>query len=503
MLLVGGLVQVLSLKNESRLDDGSMSSVSLSLSQNLLLDNELQQQQRNKFNTKIKNIDDQTSIISLQEQNNNQKGNENEERSFLNTKILYKPYSAAIHNNNNNNNVQSTEFKQTNNNKMPPSSVTKSKTINSTIFKSVTPSITDRVIADLRKEEQLAAEQKERMNGDSVTENINDNDDAIYIDADEDEVNTMQSNSILVENDSDSMVPITDPLATANEKYPVPKLQIQQQKPLQMSNDSKMKGYIPTITIVARDKKSSSKMFVTKTKHFKSFSDDNVSDSDDDDYYDYSGSGDKSIEQSDGESSRDWIIPVVEKIEKQHKRKPDSEPEIKAKFTHKNEYNFVDVNYPVDRVDYDDDGNLQIQQQQISKKIARAHKKQHLLRTNSNKNNNNNDNKKTGEKIKKTRQNHQIGNAMPNKNNNKNSHRKSKEQHYIDEYFSGKRNANTVESLENLNPNAGGWMEPRIRRILGNIKKSEERSQQILLCEGEGELCSMLFKTPNKPVTAP
>lgn len=48
-----------------------------------------------------------------------------------------------------------------------------------------------------------------------------------------------------------------------------------------------------------------------------------------------------------------------------------------------------------------------------------------------------------------------------------------------------------------------GWMEPRIRRILGNIKKSEERSQQILLCKGEGELCSMLFKTPIKSVATP
>lgn len=42
------------------------------------------------------------------------------------------------------------------------------------------------------------------------------------------------------------------------------------------------------------------------------------------------------------------------------------------------------------------------------------------------------------------------------------------------------------------------WMEARVRRILGNIKKSEERSRQILLCKGEGELCSMLFKAPVK-----
>lgn len=43
------------------------------------------------------------------------------------------------------------------------------------------------------------------------------------------------------------------------------------------------------------------------------------------------------------------------------------------------------------------------------------------------------------------------------------------------------------------------WMETRVRRVLGNIKKSEERSRQILLCKGEGELCSMLFKAPVKP----
>lgn len=47
---------------------------------------------------------------------------------------------------------------------------------------------------------------------------------------------------------------------------------------------------------------------------------------------------------------------------------------------------------------------------------------------------------------------------------------------------------------------AGGrsssYMETRARRILGNVRKSEERSRQLLLCEeaGGGELCRMLFK---------
>lgn len=42
----------------------------------------------------------------------------------------------------------------------------------------------------------------------------------------------------------------------------------------------------------------------------------------------------------------------------------------------------------------------------------------------------------------------------------------------------------------------GAWMETRARRIMGNVKKSEERSRQLLLCEeaGGGELCRMLFK---------
>lgn len=42
----------------------------------------------------------------------------------------------------------------------------------------------------------------------------------------------------------------------------------------------------------------------------------------------------------------------------------------------------------------------------------------------------------------------------------------------------------------------GIWLETRARRIIGNVKKSEERSRQLLLCEeaGGGELCRMLFK---------
>ncbi|CAO1343022.1 unnamed protein product [Diamesa serratosioi] len=40
------------------------------------------------------------------------------------------------------------------------------------------------------------------------------------------------------------------------------------------------------------------------------------------------------------------------------------------------------------------------------------------------------------------------------------------------------------------------WAETKKRRLIGNKKKSNERSRQLLLCEsaGSGELCRMLFK---------
>lgn len=51
--------------------------------------------------------------------------------------------------------------------------------------------------------------------------------------------------------------------------------------------------------------------------------------------------------------------------------------------------------------------------------------------------------------------------------------------------------------LKDLDRKDGVWLETRARRIIGNVKKSEERSRQLLLCEdaGSGELCRMLFKS--------
>ncbi|XP_055837804.1 uncharacterized protein LOC129906166 [Episyrphus balteatus] len=53
-----------------------------------------------------------------------------------------------------------------------------------------------------------------------------------------------------------------------------------------------------------------------------------------------------------------------------------------------------------------------------------------------------------------------------------------------------------VGSSSSGGENNEAWIETRTRRIMGNVKKSEERSRQLLLCEeaGGGELCRMLFK---------
>lgn len=52
------------------------------------------------------------------------------------------------------------------------------------------------------------------------------------------------------------------------------------------------------------------------------------------------------------------------------------------------------------------------------------------------------------------------------------------------------------QQQHDFHQNSGAWLETRARRIMGNVKKSEERSRQLLLCAeaGGGELCRMLFK---------
>lgn len=60
----------------------------------------------------------------------------------------------------------------------------------------------------------------------------------------------------------------------------------------------------------------------------------------------------------------------------------------------------------------------------------------------------------------------------------------------------GGPDASEAYARAGYNHKNGAWLETRARRIMGNVKKSEERSRQLLLCEeaGGGELCRMLFK---------
>lgn len=101
------------------------------------------------------------------------------------------------------------------------------------------------------------------------------------------------------------------------------------------------------------------------------------------------------------------------------------------------------------------------------------------------------DDKTIAEKF--SRAHNRIRNANRFKNNgNGNSKRKTNdpESNWLD--------TSSVTAEANAKGDDDSWMETRVRRILGNIKKSEERSRQILLCKGEGELCSMLFKASVK-----
>lgn len=150
------------------------------------------------------------------------------------------------------------------------------------------------------------------------------------------------------------------------------------------------------------------------------------------------------------------------------------------------------INFDDDDEDEDEDDNAQ--QQIISKKIAHAHKTQYLMQSTKN------PKSKPKSNLKKPIYQQSIPDSSKSK-------RKSKEQRYEDDenLSDGKKIANSAESREQDTSkyDSNAWIEPRIRRILDNIKRSEERSQQILLCKGEGELCSMLFKTPIKPIATP
>ncbi|XP_031629822.1 uncharacterized protein LOC116345003 [Contarinia nasturtii] len=376
----------------------------------------------------------------------------NDRTGFSSTKILYKPYIA---------NSLATGDEQDSADSMT-STNGKTKTPSPTMYKSVTQSITDRVIADLKKEEYLN-QQRNKVE-------LGENDETIYIDGDDnEELNTPNSNIMEIE--------------TSVEKLPDEPSMIPD-KPDAKKTPTTEKVQ-PTIGV--RDKKSSKKPTIVSQK-FKNFGYSDISDTDssetfdidDDDYDDYfnSGSGDFSSQMDQQQSNQDLVAPTIEEIKA---KKLNKQEKIMKSFAD-NSYGVSDNSAEVASEFFDKNDD-----QMLPRKIAKAHKKQNAMQQTKSEN-----------QKPKTKQ-------QPNNNNNprqkSNNKRKSKEQRYIDEYFSTK-NGNKADGTE-VELVKNGWMEPRIRRILGNIKKSDERSQQILLCKGEGELCSMLFKTPIKTVATP
>lgn len=311
----------------------------------------------------------------------------NDDRSFLNTKILYTPYTANALD----------ESKD----KLPTSSSNsiKSKIINSTVYRSVTPSITDRVIADLKKEEYLNQQRaKAAIDGMEVGEN----DEAIYIDGDDEETNT-----------PDSITDIeTSVEKIADDSFP------EQKEGIRLDSGKKVQ------TIGAREKKSSKKPTILNQK-YKSFGFMDISDTDsseavdidDDDYDDdiNSGSGDFSNQLVE-QTSQDWVAPIIENIKA---KKLNKQERIMKSFAD-NSYGISDSSKeidtePVDFIDKDDE-------EMISRKIAKAHKKQNAMQTTNGKT-----------------ENQKPKNKPNNRQKSNNSKRKSKEQRYIDEYFSGSK----------------------------------------------------------------
>lgn len=334
-------------------------------------------------------------------------------RGFSNTKILYTPYTA-------NSNEQYPLEKDMAN--KSPASASKSKTINSTVYKSVTPSITDRVIADLKKEEFLA-QQRAKAEAETETDtDTNDNDEAIYIDGDEDDLNARRN--------------FTD-IETSVEKLPADLIAETSDdiRIIETNKKPKLVKKIPD-TIGARDKKSSKKPTIINQK-FKSFGFVDISDTDsseavdidDDDYDDYvnSGSGDFNNNQLDL-FNQDFVAPTIEKIKA---KKLNKQERIMKSFAD-NSYGIRDSSKEtetdaMDFVDKDED-------QMISRKFAKAHKKQNAMQAAAK---NQNQKPKSKPKNKPKQNNRQRANA-----NNK---RKSKEQQYIEEYFSGTKTGDNAE----------------------------------------------------------
>lgn len=370
----------------------------------------------------------QNGIYASMKNDRSDKSNPVGRNSFSNTKILYKPYnglSSGIDAMDKSSAASASSSSST-------SANGKSKTINSTVYKSVTPSITDRVIADLKKEEYLNQQRSKltAIDGDGIE--VGENDEAIYIDGDDEEEANTPSTSITE-------------IETSIEKLPDDSMKNELKPNLVATENTKQKK-VPQTIVGVRDKKSSSKKpsLIVKSQKFKNFGfvDNSDTDSseavdiDDDDYDDYfnSGSGDfnsQLAEQNNEQDSVDWVAPTIEKIKA---KKLNKQERILKSFAD-NSYGIGDNSQEMDTdaidfIDKDDDDQV------ISRKFAKAHKKQTAAQQQQQPTPTKAENQKS-----KTKQN----NRQKSNTNNK---RKSKEQRYIDEYFSGTNTGNSAEGAE-------------------------------------------------------
>lgn len=356
---------------------------------------------------------------------------------FLSTKILYKPYTVTS-------NEQYNKLDKDLLNKSPPSSSSsssygssssgssKSKTINLT----VTPSITDRVIADLKnmKKEEYLAQQRAKTTIDS-----DENYEAIYIDGDDDAMGDVVESNVRNFTSTDMQANI-EKMPSASRMADITDDEVRvKAKPKQKTKPkSKSKPQAGTQMIGVRDKKASKKPIII-TQKYKSF--DETLDINDDDDYDtnMSGSGDFNNQR---ETDADWIAPPS--IEKIKVKKMNKQERIMKGFA-ENAYGdeVVDIitengagSDGIDFLDKDDDD--QVISQKIAKATATKRKQQQQKQPKS-------DNAAQMEnQMFKPKLKSKLKSKQPLNNRQKaNNKRKSKEQQYIEEYFSGtKTNSN-------------------------------------------------------------
>lgn len=171
----------------------------------------------------------------------------------------------------------------------------------------------------------------------------------------------------------------------------------------------------------------------------------------------------------------------------------------------------IDVDSDDDDDDYDvnsGSGDFNIAdlptQQRRENKIFRNDKQNYRMETNDKNwysvsseliSNRKKDSHRTHQQHKNLRKKQLLDQLVEENHSDRQQRKDLRKQHPIAHHFNSYRQSQTTAANKNLKEN-NSWLETRARRISGNVKKSEERSRQLLFCEdaGSGELCRMLFK---------